>query len=441
MKKLIYLAVVLFASTAGFTACKNNAINLSSIDSKSDTSIPILHLADSLFGVQYEDYNFEECRSYFDSVYSVEEPGACSEMRVGNFVGRNLDYSINNNACAIIEINRKTINGKITRYASIGVVGCLKNFTYEYADSGQLRSDLYNLLPGRTMDGINENGVYIGMNVVPIRTDVPNDGYFSEKGKCEIDDAYNALYLTRFVLDNAVNVDNAVELVKTHTWYFPRNYPDAEHKYQPFHWMIADATKNCVMEMQGDSIVTIETKDLLTPSCSTVMTNFSNLLWSQQKYDRLGIGYERFEKLSKLYKDLDKTRFTYIDILQSMQKVWFSNSYTIPIHSNEFWMTELSSDLITSKYLHNNNKIANCPFFETMLTQYTDNWKDEDLWFKSNSNLWFTVHTSVYDIKNRILYIMPHEGSKKKPTDSSNDIFYKFQLDTSKKLSFEVMKI
>lgn len=436
MKKLMYLALAFIAIATGFaTTPQQKTTGLQSFPE--EKKLQIRHLADSLFGVEYVDYDFESCRLYFDTLYGMSDNGACSEIRIGNFVGRNLDEKINNDACAVIKIK-----GNGNRKASIGVVGCFSEFSYNRAIHDTMPDKFYDCLPGRTVDGINEKGVYIGVNIVPKRIDVSNSGYFCVTGKPDIENAYNTLYLTRFVLDNADGVADAIKKIKERTWYFPRKYPIKDNEYQPFHWMIANKDTSCVLEMQADTIAVLLTTNIKAPSPCTIMTNFSNYLWSTDKYDPLGIGYERYEILQNRYGQLKNRSVTIADMFETMQNVWFSKSFTIPIYDKDFWMTELSSQLITSKYLHHNTELVKCPFFETLMRQYTEQWMDESWWFNDRTSLWYTIHTSVYDIENRTLMIMPHEGGKKKPTDKSNDIFYKFKLGDPLRLSkYSIQKL
>lgn len=36
--------------------------------------------------------------------------------------------------------------------------------------------------------------------------------------------------------------------------------------------------------------------------------------------------------------------------------------------------------------------------------------KDTSTWFTDDCELWFTTHTSVYDIKSQNLHVLVHEG-------------------------------
>ena len=109
-------------------------------------------ITDYLYGVEYDDYDFEAGTKALEH-YKPAAAG-CSEVRKGDFVGRNLDWYINHDASAVIKVNSSE-----KRFASIGVVGCCTRFDDAFAESGEY-GEIYGLLPMFTVDGINEKGLY-----------------------------------------------------------------------------------------------------------------------------------------------------------------------------------------------------------------------------------------------------------------------------------------
>lgn len=443
MKKLMHLALAFIAIATGFTACTNsvNNVNNREFASIDNDVVHVLQLGDSLFGLEYVNYDFKKCRQYFDSLYSpkgtLEDFGACSEVRIKNFVGRNLDYYINNNACAVIKIQADKESGRL---ASIGVVGCFNEFTYDRAKNDTMPSRFYHCLPGRTVDGINEKGVYIGVNVLPKRpymfgfASIPEEetdfkAYYNTNNL----DYYNALYLTRFVLDNATSVKDAIERIKQHNWYFPNNYPNSGN-YQPFHWMISDGKLNCILEFENGNIVPLfaEGDNLSRPNIATIMTNFSNNLKKQKKMDPLGVGYERYDIIKDKYPPIDFIP-SMDKILEIMKSVWFSNAYTLPFSKDDydkFWLTELSNEYVSSdKLYHKGKEIVDNPLICDAINIYRGHWNDKNRWFRNNTDLWYTVHTSVYDLDNLTLFVLPHEGGKTATDHQPKQIGRKFSLE------------
>lgn len=364
-------------------------------------------LAGNLFGIEYDDYDFDAGVAYYNR-HMPHEKAACSEVRKGNFVGRNLDYYINRNASAIIKMNAGE-----KRFASIGVVGCSSEFTSDLAASGEFDS-IYMYLPCRTTDGINENGVYIGVNIMPtgetsldsttwVTDEWGHSAYFTNTAS---DTAYCVMYLNRFVLDNARSVDHALELIESVSWYDPVDYPSKDHT-QAFHWMLADEERNCILEFLDNKLVVTDAKDLKKPSSGTVMTNFTNAVHDEGLMQISGIGYERYDILTKYYDSIPET-FSGMEDL--MKKVWYSHFYNIEPGSDDFWLSEFASAAMPSWLLYKNSAIWDVPAYSDAIKAAIGKWNDSSLWYVEDTPLWFTVHTSIYDLKARKLHMLPHEG-------------------------------
>ena len=361
---------------------------------------------DNLFGIEYDDYNFDECVKYFEKHRPDPAPG-CSEVRKGRFVGRNLDYYINRNACAVIKMNR---NEK--HFASVGIVGCFSDFTKELAKSGRY-DEIYKYLPCRTCDGINENGVYVGVNVMPTgETSFDYDHWtYGKWGKgaaytnTSSDKTYCTMYLTRYVLDNAKSVADALMLIRGVNWYEPVDYPHKDEA-QAFHWMIADSLHNYVVEFIDNKLWITPARDIRQPSLGTIMTNFTNALYSEHKIQHHGIGYERYDVLRYAYSDTEES-FRGMEGL--MQKVRYSRTYTKSVGDADFWATEFCNDAYGSDFLYGNQKLWDYPIFCGMVDSLKKMWSNPSYWYIDDTPLWFTVHTSIYDIEKREMEVLAHE--------------------------------
>lgn len=180
-------------------------------------------ITDYLYGVEYDDYDFDLCIKEYDKRMHPRL-GGCSEVRNGNFIGRNLDWYINTDASAIIKVNAKSGTGfGDTRYASLGVVGCSVPFSNEVASSGEWNERAYTFLPFSTTDGINEKGLYVGVNVTATgETSFDKStwkpfawGLGAALTNDKSDKVYSVTYLVRIVLDHASSVADAKELIKS----------------------------------------------------------------------------------------------------------------------------------------------------------------------------------------------------------------------------------
>ena len=362
---------------------------------------------DYLYGVEYDDYDFDFAMQAFEKL----KPAAagCSEVRKGDFVGRNLDWYINLEASAIIKINASA-----ERYASLGMVGSTSVFTNELAKSGEY-SDAYKILPLGTVDGINEKGLYIGVNVMPTG-ETSFDEQSWEYGKWgkgaaftnpESDKCFCVTYLVRVVLDNAASVSEAKDLVESINWYEPSGFPH-EGESQAFHWLICDATTSAVLEFIDNVPYFTETTATDKPSYATVMTNFTNKLMSDaQKIQGHGMGYERWDTLVDNYEDAPDT-FEGIEDL--MKTVWYTKCYTEEMGSHNYMLTDFSSDKFPAYSLYKHYEYWDEEYLIQRMNHYKEVFADKENWHKADTPIWYTTHTSVYNLPTRELRVMTHEG-------------------------------
>lgn len=365
-------------------------------------------IEDDLFGIEYDDYDFDAAVAYYAKHKPADPAPACSQVRLGDYLGRNLDYYINRNAAAVIKVNA---NGD--RLASVGIVGCSREFTTELARSGEY-GRIYEYLPLRTSDGINEKGVYMGVNIMPTG-ETSLDPKRWRSGEWGMGAAYTnpgaehtycTVYMTRFVLDRAKSVDDAIELIRSVNWYEPVDYPQKGHA-QAFHWMLADSTRNCVIEFLDNELVVTEAEDLRKPSFGTIMTNFTNACRARDIWQDHGAGFERFDVLYKAYPEAEES---FAGVEHLMQKVWYSKYYTTPVRSEDYWLSEAEVDGYEAWKLYGHPEYWDDPAIMDSILQSKKDWEDRSNWFVDDSDLWFTVHNSVYNLKDKRFEVIAHEG-------------------------------
>lgn len=277
------------------------------------------------------------------------------------------------------------INHTDSHFASIGMVGCFPQFNNDVARTGEY-NEVYKYLPFKTEDGVNEHGARYTNPTASLT--------------CCVN------YLPRILLDRARNVTEAKEIVRSINWTDPRDYPH-KGESQSFHWLICDADSSCVLEFMDNVPVFTESSDINSPSFATVMTNFSNCLWKTGVLQNNGIGYERWDKLSKNYYLYE---FNFEGMQNLMRGVWYSKSYTEPVGSPYYWMTELSTDAYPAQKLYKNPELMNNPTFRKLVETRRDQFADKSCWYTDDCELWFTTHTSVYDLDSKTLHVLVHEG-------------------------------
>lgn len=323
-------------------------------------------------------------------------------------MGRNLDWYINNDATAIIKMNHTD-----DHYASIGMTGCFPDFNEALASSGEY-SDAYKYLPFKTVDGVNEKGLYIGVNVMPTgetsfdpSTWEPYAfGHGAAHTNPSSDMHYCVNYLVRIVLDRAASVEDAKKVIDGIDWCEPFNFP-AEGYSQAFHWLICDAKESVILEFMDNKAVYTAAPSINEPSLGTIMTNFTNCLREKGLIQICGCGLERWDILEASY---DSTPATFEGFQNLMSKVWYSKAYTIDPSSHDFWFTEWYDLGISSAEMYRNYDLCDSPEFCDLVRKYTKAFYDQSNWHIADSPLWYTTHTSIYDLESKTLRVLVHEG-------------------------------
>lgn len=403
-------AIAATAMTMFVTSCNTNN---TPTQERANTSID-----SCLYGVEYDDYDFDGCAKLFEKRF-LSKPASCSEVRNGNFVGRNLDWYINTDASAVIRVNAKQGDTfGTTRYASIGVVGSCSQFSDSLASTGEY-NDVYQVLPLATVDGINEHGVYAGVNVTATgetsfdkTTWEPHAyGHGAAMTNPKSDKKFSVTYLVRVILDHASSVADAKELIKSINWYEPQGFPTAGQS-QAFHWLISDSISSCVVEFLDNKVYFNDAPSITEPSFGTIMTNFNNTLLNPDYaqtpiYQHFGAGYERWDILAKNYKSVNSAE----TMQKLMSRVWYTTAYTKDIDDPEFLHTEYATDTYSAEDMYlNHEKMLADPAYREFLEGAKAKFNDKSLWHVANSPLWYSTHTSVYDISARQLHLLVHEG-------------------------------
>ena len=271
---------------------------------------------------------------------------ACSAVRDGGFLYRNYDWHFDSSAEFIVRVSSRGGDIPVAerRYASIGVANCGTNLTEAFVTSGK-PSRYYKCLPGRVVDGINENGVVCEVNVV--------DGIPQWRSGVLTASDIHPLAAVRWALDNGTSAgmvaSNLAARIK-----FPTGWT------QNFHWMLADERETWIVENGAASNVT-------AVAAKRVMTNFPIL---PDTYS--GMGRERYQLLHGG---------------EPITNAWFTRAYsrsTVPAWESEF---------------------KDASEMEAAMSAWETHTREE----LRGKGLWQTVHCSIYDITNRTLRVAVQE--------------------------------
>lgn len=329
-------------------------------------------IADYLWEVTLDNY----CDTVPNSMVRMADVDfACSAVRNGNFYGRNLDFFITECSEFVVHVPAKE-----GRHASVGVAK-LDQSTDADIEKGYPEEKLY-LLPWGTYDGINDAGLFCNMNVVPYADGGENPG--TNPGK---PDVMNTM-LVRALLDNCASVDEAIEYINSHNII--------GHNLAGFnlHFMIGDPEKNVVLEIINNQAVIKE---------QYIMTNFFiNIPDLTPGAD----GVERYNILKDHYAEGGESMEGMWNL---MKRVRYSQSYdpeTKPFWKSEFFAGgKYNMDTPVDTFLADPEVKAGIEAFKKF--KETGEYDPED-------RLWFTTHNSIYDIKEKKLWVTVREKYEKR---------------------------
>lgn len=361
-------------------------------------------ISDYFYEIEYDKLDYEFAKEYNRKFYKPVAAG-CSSVRNGNWYGRNLDWFYNNQVDFLV---RTTNDG--SRYASIGIAGGVPELTKDVVESGNWVSQ-YKYLPFSMQDGINENGVFCNINVVPA-----DKGY--TKGTTPLIEKREeicALSLVRYVLDNFESAYSAVEYIKNYVSVY-QNKKLWEFGYES-HFMIGDGENTFILEFVNNQIISINVTsgggDAKLDG-KTYMTNFylsgvtlnnDGTVYTPYTQDathnaittngitKNGSGLERYNIIAQNYSSSNSK----IGMTSLMNLLKYSNSYNE--NQTPFWYTEfvgergLTVASTTQEY---------GPVVEIAIDMYEHRSRE-------TASTWHTTHSCVYDIQNKKVYVHSQE--------------------------------
>ncbi|MDO4493580.1 MAG: hypothetical protein Q4C53_06820 [Clostridia bacterium] len=368
-------------------------------------------VTDYLFEVTYTEYeqNLAPAMEYYAKRYI---PMGCASVQNGKIRGRNYDWAYDESASHVVHVPATE-----TRHASVGVAATT-GVTPAMIEAGTPADETMalrlNILPYITLDGINDAGLCVNINVV-------NAGEigapFAFKNDDPSDDVM-PLMIPRLILDSCGSIAEAVDAISGMDVY-PLG------KSYEAHLMISgaksadDATfQTVVIEFIPDenghyqlNVIDkfVDDKPIMT---NFHLTGFDGTVESLTAHPA---GYERYLILANAF-DQGKTVSGMLDL---MKKVWYSKNYDL--YSPNFWYSEAtksSGHLMSERgeaYLGGDVTKAG-PFAER-IAQQTEDYLNRSR--TGGNKTWQTVHTSVYDIEKGELSVLSQECS----------IEYKFDLN------------
>lgn len=363
------------------------------------TKLTFDKVADYLFEVTYDNYeqNIDKAKAYFAKY--KPNLGGCSSIQNGAFRGRNYDWLFDEEPEFVIHVPANE-NG---RHASIGVAATTA-VTASDVERGEYL-DVYDWLPYVTLDGMNDAGLTVNINVVGFG----EMGHFEMKTE-DLSDDVCPLMVTRLLLDNAGSIDEAIGMLHDMDIFSLGTMEEC-------HFMITgkqsaedDTINTIVVELIPNaelhyelSIIDYNKGEFVDNK--PIMTNFhlTGFDGTVESTTRHPMGLERYQLLREQYDQAKTLR----GIMDLMKKVYYTRAYDLYLEN--FWYSEYSGgDLDMTSCGEKNLKgdvSAAGPYAEKIQKQMDDYYRGE-----RDGSTWHTVHTSIYDTENAKLYVLPQEA-------------------------------
>lgn len=382
-------------------------------------------LQDYFYKIEYEDYDYEDGYRYVEELLKKESLTeqhanfACSSLRKGDYAIRQFDWLYNESPNFFIRT--KATRGK---FATIGSTFALSNFTAEMIDTGR-NWEYYKYLPFFTVDVLNEKGVYINNNVVTPRDagqGIPTDQNTGKQRMCQ-------LMMVRYLGDYATSARHAIELMKGIDAFAPTGIIDYET-----HFMICDERDSFIVEYVDNELEVISMEEgidyIPMPNNLPIMTNFYEYAWNGEikAYYRnnstsvvkaTGLtahscGLERYLILKEEYDKINN-----VDTAkEAISKVAYTNTYKDKEREIERWYSEFTGTTVERDVnIWNTDKEVFRGIFNQAKEVY-----DEGRGMKRDGKFWISSHSSVYDLKKKVMYICSEEHY---------DTWYRFKLDAT----------
>lgn len=361
------------------------------------SALNIDKVTDYLYTIDYTDWDYENGNKYFEN--NKPELGACSSVRKGNLYGRNFDWYYDESATFIV--NSKATKG---RHASIAVAGGSQYLTKENVESGEW-GVMYDVLPFITLDGINDSGVVCNTNVVPSG----DKGITTGTNPTSSVSMYEPI-IVRYVLDYADSASNAIDKIREVNWVASSFGAGSLE----LHFMIADENTTYIVEFVNNELKVFSDIEDEYPDIENapIMTNFYIDGWDGNIvtgfYSDSGIdpedttltphaeGLERYEIIQSMYDDISEKE----DMIDVMAAVKYTKAFNE--ETNPFWYSELvgeSEEFGNLTIYQNHNAFNDVKAY--MINEFNHRTR--------NHKTWHTVHSTVYDIENKSLTVIPQE--------------------------------
>lgn len=357
---------------------------------------------DYVYEVTYDSIDYFFAKKYYEEMRPHAPTGACSALRKGDLIGRNLDWTYDTSAEFVVHTPAYG-----DRHAVLGIASGLTGLTESFVSGGSY-SESYKVLPFQLYDGINDAGVTVSILVVPAELGMePSTPLISKK------DDINGLMLTRFILDKFSSAREACEYVRDYVsvWFSEKIISDYGYI---LHYFVTDAEDTLCLEFVHGvaSIVDLKEHPYVTNFYLTGITrNEDGSVYSpftqDNEHDAIktngitshGSGLERYNLINRLYSTLTGHE----SMRELLNKLFYTRSYNIfTIHPRDWWYTE---------FVGSRNLTCASPASDYIPVLYTAAKMHLDT-NRRKKDTWQTVHSSIYSVSEKTLRIIFQEEDR-----------------------------
>lgn len=381
-------------------------------------------IQDFLYEIDYGNIDYEYAKNFFDKQMIEVYDGMCSSLRNGNFYGRNLDWTFDNNVDFIVHTPKSKC-----RHSVLGVAGNAPNIVLGQVDKDSIDYngyDMFKVLPFFLLDGINECGVFINSNVAPIEESNKLFDKNEIKASVEEKERLCSKMIPRFVLDNFSCASKAIEYIRDYvTVYFPNS--TLKSNFQ-IHFLIGDRHNTFALEFVNGKTVSRKINKLTNFNVSYVNFNSdgkvntpSDIKGNKVNYPTLknniakyGAGLERWNLMVDNYH----TTNTKNGMRNLLDLLMYSNTYKFtimdkPWHSecsherNDLWLKDGMPDSNDPKYFVTVD--TEPKYFNEIEKIFTEVFNNKE---RGITSVWITTHSCIYDLSEKKLYVKVQEENK-----------------------------
>lgn len=369
-------------------------------------------ISQDLFYVEYEDFDFDTSVQVTNEKYRPRGP-LCSGIRKGSFTGRNFDGYSNMKTVLVMRISNRC-----ARFSSLSVTTSYLEPTLPKIANRQEKDEAYFVMPQLAVDGVNEKGVSI-MSFMVQNCQASEDrtkwgerewgksAAFTNRAAAK---TYNTMSLVRLVLDNAANIDEAAEIIRSVNWFDPDRLTSSGHAAS-LKWLLSDPEKSAVVECIDNEMKISVTANTRRPSPCTLTANFSQHLFQKGIIQNRASGYERYDQMADLYNREEDTTEGVKRVLGS---VVMSEKYKREITDKHFFATDYlwdespSGRHFTSEEIYSGDAKKDPDFLKTIELSKSRYFEKSSM--PQNHKVIITIYTSVYNLVERSLDLLLNEG-------------------------------